>query len=380
MSIYLDHNATTPLRPAALEAMRPFLSETVGNASSIHVFGQKASAAVARARARVKTLIGGPSGDLIFTGSGTEAVFLAMIGVARSAREGRRHIVVSAIEHPAGIDAANHLIDREWEVTWLSPDSSGRVMPESVSDAIRGDTALVSVMHANNETGVIQPVEAIARICRSRGVPYHVDAVQSLGKIPVNAEGWDVDLLSIAAHKFGGPLGVGALWIRSGLELAPVIPGTQERGLRGGTHNLPGIVGFGAAAEGSRHDLAGQTDALEALRDRLEAGMAEAVPQATLTAAGSDRLPNTSHYTFDPGLGRDLVLALDLEGFAVSSGSACKSGSVNPSHVLLAMRLSPDRVRTAIRVSLGNGNTPADVDRFVAAVSGLVNTGQRVRS
>jgi cysteine desulfurase len=356
------------------------MSEAVGNASSIHVFGQKASAAVDRARRQVKTLIGGSSGDLIFTGSGTEAVFLAMVGVARPTRERGCHIVVSAVEHPAGIDAANHLLDRGWEVTWLSPDSSGRVTPESVSEAVRDDTVLVSVMHANNETGVIQPVEAIARICRSRGVSYHVDAVQSLGKIPVNAEGWDVDLLSIAAHKFGGPPGVGALWIRSDLELAPVIPGTQERGLRGGTHNLPGIVGFGAAAEVAGQELAGQANALEALRGRLEAGMGEAVPEATLTAAGSDRLPNTSHYTFDPGLGQDLVLALDVDGFAVSSGSACKSGSVNPSHVLLAMRLSPDRARTAIRVSLGHGNTPADVDRFVAAVAGLVNAGQRVRS
>jgi cysteine desulfurase len=370
MHIYLDHNATTPLRPGVLDAMRPYLEGTHGNPASVHSFGQTARAAVDRARSEIKDLVGGPADDLIFTGSGTEAVFLGVVGSTLSRREGPGHVVVSAIEHTAGLDAARALEQRGWMISWIQPDASGIIRPGMVESALREDTVLVSVMHANNETGVIQPVEAIAALCRERGVLYHVDAVQSAGKVPVLAEEWDLDLVSMAAHKMGGPKGVGALWKRREIPLAPVIPGTQEQGNRGGTHNVPGIVGFGAIA-----DLPGPVidhSHIESLRGHLEEAMVLRIPQASLTAGESPRLPNTSHYTFDSEVGSDLVLALDLEGIAISSGSACTSGSEEPSHVLVVMGVSEGRARTAVRVSLGPGNTLDEINRFVTTLQSIL--------
>jgi cysteine desulfurase len=367
MSVYLDHNATSPLCDASHRAMEPFLGPRFGNVSSVHVFGQAARAAVDRARRQVKELLGAEEGDLIFTGSGTEAVFTAVVGACRAREDRGRHVVLSAIEHPAGIDAGRFLAGEGWDVTWVRPTGEGVVEPEAVETALGGETVLVSVIHANNETGVIQPVEEIARICREHDVLFHTDAVQSVGKVAIGVAEWGPDLLSIAAHKMGGPQGVGALWRKPGVRFQPLIPGTQEGGARGGTVSVATVVGFGAAAEWARTRGEEYRNETGALRDRLETTLSEITP-ARVTAAGSNRLPNTTHLTFDPDVGEDLVPALDMEGYAVSSGSACKSGSEDPSHVLLAMGIEPGRARTAVRASFGAGNHAEEVDGFVGAL------------
>jgi cysteine desulfurase len=375
MPVYFDHNATSPVRAEVREAMARLHGETFGNPASVHSFGQAAGAAVDRARRDVRDLVGGPGGDLVFTGSGTEAVFTALAGAARAHVDRGRHLVVSGIEHRAALDAAALLEAAGWEVTRVMPDPvSGVIAPEAVAAALRADTALVSVLHANNETGVVQPSAAIASLCRDRGVLYHADAIQSAGKIEVAAETWGVDLVSVAAHKLGGPMGVGALWKRPGVRLAPVVPGSQERGLRGGTLNVGGIVGFGAAARAALRDRERTAARLLGLRNRLERDMARHVPGARLTAGESERLPNTAHFTFGEGASVDLVPAFDLEGFAVSAGSACQSGSEAPSHVLLAMGRSPREARTAVRVSLGPENTEDEIVRFVGAAARVLGS------
>lgn len=375
MPVYFDHNATSPVRAEVREIMARLAGEVFGNPSSVHSFGQAAGAAVDRARGEVRELVGGPDGDLVFTGSGTEAVFTALAGSARAHADRGRHLVVSAIEHRAGLDAAALLEAAGWEVTRVMPDPvSGAISPEAVAGSLRPDTVLVSVLHANNETGVVQPAAAIASLCRDRDVLYHVDAIQSAGKIEVAAEVWGADLVSVAAHKLGGPMGVGALWKRPGLRLAAVVPGSQERGLRGGTLNVGGIVGFGAAARVALRDRESSATRLRELRNRLERDMARRVPGARLTAGESERLPNTAHFTFGEDAPVDLVPAFDLEGFAVSAGSACQSGSEAPSHVLLAMGRSPREARTAVRVSLGPGNTGDEIERFVEAAARLLGS------
>ena len=369
--VYLDHNATSPLYSGVLEAMTSTLAQTYGNPSSVHTPGQAARAGVDQARRRVSALMGGTDGDLVFTGSGTEAVFLGVVGAANGVPS-KGHLVVSGIEHTAGMDAARFLQDTGWEISRVAPDSAGRIDPADIATSLKENTVLVSVLHANNETGVIQPIEEVAALCRQRGILFHTDAVQSVGKIPVQAAQWGVDLVSIAAHKMGGPKGVGALWKRAGVTLKPVIPGTQEGGLRGGTQNTASIVGFGAAADLAQASLTSDATTLSDLQHHLEIQLTERLPSADITGRGVARLPNTTHMTFSPGVGEDLVLALDLEGFAVSSGSACTSGSEEPSHVLLAMGLSPERARTAIRVSLGPGNTRDQLDAFVDTLARMV--------
>jgi cysteine desulfurase len=339
-----------------------------GNPSSAHRYGQEARAAVDAARRSVCALLGGPAGDLVFTGSGTESVLLGIVGAAAAADGGRRRIVLSAIEHTAGLDAAGLLAGRGWEVVWIVPEAAGEIGVEAVRAALDPRPALVSVMHANNETGVLQPVAAIAALCREHDVLFHVDAVQSVGKVPVAAEAWGADLVSVAAHKMGGPAGVGALWKRRVVPLRAQIPGSQEGGRRGGTHNVPALVGFGEAARAAGEVLAKTAAGMDALRERFEAGVTEAVPAARVTGRDAARLPNTTHLTFDPACGADLVVALDLDGYAVSSGSACRAGSTDPSHVLLAMGMTPERARTAVRVSLGPGTTTADLDGLVDAL------------
>lgn len=374
MSVYLDHNATSPLRPEVGRVMQEIAIRTPGNPSSAHGYGQKARSVVDCARDAVRALVGGPGGDLVFVGSGTEAVLLGMVGAAEGVSSQGRHLVLSRIEHPAGLDAAALLGARGWEITWVSPDPSGRVAASAVADVLTPDTVLVSVMHANNETGVIQPVADIATVCRDRNVLYHVDAVQSVGKIPVTAEFWGVDLLSVAAHKMGGPAGVGALWKRSGLAVHSQVPGTQEQGVRGGTHNVSAIAGFAEAARLAGEEMDRTGPGVDALRRYLEKALERRVSGATVTGADWPRLPNTTHITLDPSHGSDLVLALDLNGFAVSSGSACRAGSSDPSHVLLAQGLSPERAQTAIRISLGPENTREHVDAFVTALARRVSS------
>jgi cysteine desulfurase len=373
MPVYFDHNATSPLKAEVRQAMARVEVEAFGNPSSIHAFGQAAAAVVDRARRDVRELLGGPSGEVIFTGSGTEAVFTALVGAVRAHGDRGRHLVVSGIEHRAAVDASAFLDEAGWKSTLVLPEpGSGIVRPEAVVEAMRPDTVLVSVLHANNETGVIQPVEEIAAVCRERGALYHADAIQSAGKIEVEAERWGADLVSVAAHKLGGPKGVGALWTRPGLHLMPVLPGSQERGLRGGTLNVAGIVGFGAAAVAAARDRERDAARTLELRTHLEAEMARRVPRARLTAAPSPRLPNTAHFTFGEDAPVDLVPAFDLAGFAVSAGSACKSGSEAPSHVLLAMGFSPGEARGAVRVSLGPENAEDEIDRFVETAARLV--------
>jgi cysteine desulfurase len=354
--------------------MRAFLDDRVGNPASTHGFGQSASRAVEEARRRVKTLCGGAAGDLIFTGSGTEAVFLGTAGLARAVAPRGGHVVISAVEHRAGQDAGRHLESLGFLVSRVRPDGHGYLDPAAVAAVLRADTALASIMHANNETGAIHPVAEIAEVCRERGVRMHVDAVQSSGKIPVDADGWGVDALSLAAHKLGGPQGVGALWRRRGTPIEPLLPGPQESGIRGGTLNVAGIVGFGRAAEAAGDELEIYRGRLTERRCRLEAALAARVSEARVTASEIPRLPNTVHLTFDPAVGPDLAVALDMEGYAVSAGSACRSGSEEPSPVLLAMGYPPERARTSVRVSFGLETTDEELDGFVSALARTVRS------
>jgi len=373
MSVYFDHNATAPLHSEAREAMLPILAGTFGNPSSLHGLGQAARAMVEASRDPVAALVGGEDGRIVFTGSGTEAVVTAVTGGARVRSAGSGHVVLSAVEHRAGREAGRLLERAGYAVTRVAPDpATGRLNPASIEEALRADTLLVSVVHADSETGILQPVEEIAGLCHAREIIFHTDAVQTAGKVALNAARWGADLVSLSAHKLGGPGGVGALWVRRGVAVDPLIPGTQEGGMRGGTQNLAGIAGFAAAARQAHLDQAVRAGRLAALRDRLERGLENSVPTAVITGKDGPRLPNTTHVTFGENPPRDLVVGLDLEGFAVSAGSACSSGSEEPSPVLLALGMSAARARGAVRVSLGAENTEAEVDLFVETLARLV--------
>ncbi len=373
-SVYLDNNATTPLHPRAREAMLPWLGGGLhGNPSSVHRFGQDAREAVEAAREEVAALIGGRPPEVVFTGSGTEANNAVMFHIARAA--GRRgHLVISAIEHPSIREAAARLAEEGMEVTRVSPRGDGVISAEDAVRALRPDTRLAALMLANNELGTLQPVAQVAAACRERGVPVLCDAVQAVGKIPVDAPALGVDYLVLGAHKFYGPLGAAAVWVRKGTELSGyLVGGTQERRRRAGTENVPAIAGLGAAATAAREEMADRSAHLAALRDRFEAGL-PAIPGASVHCQGSPRLPNTSHVAF-AGVegafieGESLLIRLDLAGFAVSTGSACSSGSVEPSKTLLAMGLSRQEALSSLRVSFGIANTLADVDAFLDALA-----------
>jgi cysteine desulfurase len=372
--IYLDHNATTPPSPAVVDAMSEALREVIGNASSVHAFGQQAKARLDEARSAVAALLGAEPTEIVFTGSGTESDNFAIRGVAEALEaSGRRHLVASAIEHEAVLTTLKALGRRGWRTTLVPVDASGIVTPGALEAALADDTALVSVMHANNELGTIQPVADLARLAHARGALFHTDAVQSAGKIPVDVRALGIDLLSISAHKFHGPKGVGALWIRRGVRLLPpVTGGKQERGRRAGTENVAGIVGLGVAAREAAAKLAAEGVRLSGLRDRLEAGILEGVAGSARNGAAAPRVPNTTNISFDRTEAESLLIALDLEGIAVSTGSACSSGTLEPSHVLRAMGLSAHRTQNSIRFSLGAGTTEAEVDRLVAVLPGLV--------
>ena len=370
MRLYLDHNATTPVDPRVADAMNDAVRGCFGNASSVHAFGQTAKAALDDARTAVAELLGARPNDVIFTGSGTEADNLAIRGVAEAAD--RRHLVASAIEHEAVLNTLKALTKRGWTTTLLPVGSTGVVDPADLEAAVSDRTALVSVMHANNEIGTLQPIARLAGIAHRHGALFHTDAVQTAGKLPIDVTALGVDLLSISAHKFNGPKGVGALWIRRGKRLvAPTTGGRQERNRRAGTENVPAIVGFGVAAELARGKLAAEAARLEALRDRLEAGMLERVADATVNGSGA-RVPNTTNISFRGVEAEALLIALDLEGIAVSTGSACSSGTLEPSHVLRAMGLTPRRAQSSIRFSLGLGNTEAEIERVLDVLPPLV--------
>ena len=373
MRLYLDHNATTPVDPRVADAMDDAVRKCFGNASSIHAFGQAAKAALDDARSAVAELLGARPNDVIFTGGGTEADNLAVRGAAEAALPaGRRHLVASAIEHEAVLNTLKALAKRGWTTTLLPAGPAGVVDPADLEAAVGDRTALVSVMHANNEIGTVQPVARLAEIAHGRGALFHTDAVQSAGKIPIDVAALGVDLLSISAHKFNGPKGVGALWVRRGMRLvAPTTGGRQERNRRAGTENVPAVVGLGAAAALAGGKLGAEAARLGALRDRLETGLLERVPDAAVNGSG-ERVPNTTNVSF-PGVEAEaLLIALDLEGVAVSTGSACSSGTLEPSHVLRAMGLTPRRAQSSIRFSLGLGNTAADVERVLDVLPPLV--------
>ena len=373
--VYLDHNATTPVHPAVVEAMTKVLREDFGNPSSVHHFGQRAKAAMDQARSSVASLIGADPSEVVFTSGGTESDNFAIRGAAEALdATRRRHLIATTIEHEAVLNTLKALARRGRPTTLLRVDGTGIVAPDALKDALTDDTAVVSVMHANNEIGTIQPILELARIAHDRGALFHTDAVQTAGKVTVDVKAFDVDLLSISAHKFYGPKGVGALWIRRGLRLLPVLTGGKhERSRRAGTENVAGIVGMGVAATLAAAKIDEEAKRISALRDRLEEGVLRAVPGTTVNGARSPRVPNTTNISFDRIEAESLLIALDLEGVAVSTGSACSSGTLEPSHVLKAMGFPPHRTQNSIRFSLGAANTEADVDRVVAILPGIVD-------
>jgi cysteine desulfurase len=374
MRIYFDYNATTPLLPAVADAMTAASRDLFGNASSVHYFGQQAKAAIDTARSSVAALIGGDPLELVITGGGTEADNLAIRGAAEAMEPAKRkHLIASAIEHEAVLNTLKALARRGWKVTLLDVDQSGIVSPDQLKNAITDDTALVSVMHANNEIGTIQPIAELAAIAHAHGALMHTDAVQSVGKIPVDVRALGVDLLSLSAHKFYGPKGVGALWVKRGVRLQPTqTGGKHERGRRAGTENVAGIVGMGVAAKLAVEKLSSEATRVGALRDRLEEGILRSVTGTAINGARMKRVPNTTNISFDRIEAESLLIALDLEGIAVSTGSACSSGTLEPSHVLKAMGFPPHRTQNSLRFSLGVFSTDAEVDRVVEVLPKLV--------
>jgi cysteine desulfurase len=373
--IYLDHNATTPVLPAVVDRMAAVLREEFGNPSSVHHFGQQAKAILDEARSACAALIGAEPAEVVFTSGGTEGDNAAIRGAAEALEpSGRRHLVTSAIEHEAVLNTVKALARRGWRTTILNVDQSGIVSVDALRDALADDTALVSLMHANNEIGTVQPIADLARAAHERGALFHTDAVQSAGKIPVDVKALGVDLLTISAHKFYGPKGVGATWIRRGLRLLPLLTGGKhERNRRAGTENVAGIAGMGVAAQHARAKMADEGARLAPLRNRLEEGILAAVSGTAINGAREPRVPNTTNISFDRIEAESLLIALDLAGIAVSTGSACSSGTLEPSHVLKAMGFPPHRTQNSIRFSLGAANTDSDVDRVIAALPGIVD-------
>ena len=376
---YFDHNATTPVAPEVQEALVSCLGQVYGNASSIHYFGQGAKRQLEAARRQIASLIHANPAEVVFTSGGTEADNMAVLGVVRASGHPAPHVIASAIEHPAVLGPCAQLGREGASVTMLRVGASGVVNPDDVRNALRPESALVSIMHANNELGTVQPIAEIARIAREAGVPLHVDGVQALGKIPVDVEALGVDLYSMSGHKLYAPKGVGALYVRKGTRMAPIsFGGHHERDRRPGTENVPGAVAFGAAAQLAAERLTDEANRLAVLRDRLENAILDRTPGTGINGARWNRLPNTSNIYFDGIDGEALVIALDLRGFAVSTGAACSSGALTPSHVLTAIGLSADRARASMRFSLGRGNTADQVDALVEAIGASVTHLRRI--
>lgn len=371
--VYLDHSATTPVRPEVLEAMLPFLQGRFGNPSSLHGWGREAKKALEEAREHVAALIGARPEEIVFTSGGTEADNLAIMGAAyANARKGK-HIITSSIEHHAALDTAAYLEKQGFKVTFLPVTSEGLVRVEDVAEAITEETILISIMHANNEVGTIQPIAEIGRLAKEKGIIFHSDAVQSAGKIPVNVDELGVDLLSLSAHKIYGPKGVGALYVRKGTRLDPILHGgAQERKRRPGTENMPGIVGFGKAAELARQEMASEAERLAKLRDKLLDGIVERIPHVIVTGHRRQRLPNHASVCVKYVEGESMLLSLDMHGVAASSGSACTSGSLDPSHVLLAMGLPHEVAHGSLRLTLGRDNTEEDIDYVLEVLPPIV--------
>ncbi len=368
--VYLDSNATTPLLPEVFEAMRPYYLDQFGNASSIHHHGQHARAAVERAREAVACLLGCRAAEVVFTSGGTEADNLAIFGIA----EAGDHVITSQIEHHAVLNTCKRLGKRGVEITYLPVDGEGLIDPDEVRKALRPKTKLISIMMANNETGVIEPVEEIGRVAAEADVYFHTDAVQAAGKIPIDVKKIGCDLLSISAHKFHGPQGIGALNVRRGTLIDPLFyGGNHERQRRAGTENLPGIIGLGCAAEIALRGLqTGEIARIGKMRDGLESTLLEQIDEAGVNSGAAPRVPNTSNIYFDHIEGEAMVIALDLKGLAVSTGAACSSGAIEPSHVLTAMGLPPQRARASIRFSIGKHNTEDDIDFALSVIPATI--------
>lgn len=368
--VYLDNNATTPVLPEVLAAMQPYFSEHFGNASSIHHHGQETRAAVERSRESVADLLGCRSSEIVFTGGGTEADNLAIFGLARQGY----HVITSTIEHHAVMNACKQIEEDGVSITRIPVDGRGLVDPDEVRRELKPNTRLISIMMANNETGVLQPVEEIGKIAREAEVFFHTDAVQAVGKVDVNVKRIGCNLLSLSGHKTHAPQGIGALYVRKGTILRPMFyGGSHERSRRAGTENVPGIIGLGKAAELAKQSLGdGGTERMGALRDRIEQSILSKVDATGVNGDGAPRVPNTSNIFFDHIEGEALVIALDLKGLAVSTGAACSSGAIEPSHVLTAMGLRPDRARASLRFSLGKQNTADDIEFALSLIPGTV--------
>lgn len=374
MRVYLDHNATTPVAKEVLDAMLPYYQERFGNASSTHLEGQEARHAVENARQQLADALSCEPDEIVFTSGGTESDNLALLGLARSYAQPGDRILISAIEHPAVRECGRFLGEMGYRVETIPVDHQGQVDIAQLMNQLDDEVRIIAVMAANNETGVIQPVEDIGGICEERGIFFHIDAVQAMGKIPVDPRRWKCHTLAISGHKIYGPKGTGALYVRKGTQLVPLqFGGTHERGRRPGTENVPGIVGLGKAVE--RISLMGPEAnvRIQKLRDYLENAIREVFPDVIIHGIHAPRVPNTSLMSF-PGMdGETLMMQLDLEGFAVSTGSACASGRIEPSHVLEAMGVPPEIARGTIRVSLGMSNTREDIERFVETIARLIS-------
>lgn len=376
--VYLDHNATTPVHPEVLAEMLPYLGEAYGNPSSVHAFGRQARQGLDRARDRIAAFLRVAPEEIVFTSGGTESDNLAVKGLALA--RGGGHLVTSRIEHHAVLRTCQALERQGFAVTYLPVDGDGRVDPDDVARALRPDTVAVSIMHANSEVGTLQPIGAIGALTRRHGVPLHVDGVQTFGKLPLDLEALGIDVLSFSSHKIYGPKGVGGLWIRRGTRMVAVQHGgDHERRRRAGTENVPGIVGFGKAVEIRGREMGPEAVRVQALRDRLWDGLRGRVPEVRLNGHPAARLPGTANVSFRHVEAESIVLGLDLEGIAVSTGSACTSGHVEPSHVLVAMGVPLDWAMGAVRCSLGRATTEADIDHVIAVVEPLVRRLREAR-
>jgi len=380
-SVYLDHNATTPLDPRVFEAMKPYLMEAFGNASSPHHYGRVAKQALEESRGIVAEAIGARPEGIIFTSGGTEADNLAIRGISYRKRERKGHIITSSIEHHAVLRTCNDLEKDGFTVTYLPVDSQCRVDPDDIRKSIQKDTILISVMYANNETGVIEPISEIGKIAREYGVPFHSDAVQAVGKIALDARKLSTDLLSLSSHKIYGPKGIGALVVGDTIELSPVLTGGHhEGGLRAGTENIPGIVGFAHALRIAREEIDTYQTRVSALRDKLESGLLDGIGHVEIHGIEAERLPHTTSISFASVEAESILLHLDLKGIAASSGSACTTGEPEPSHVLLAMGISPEIAQGTIRISLGRENTGEEVDYTVKVLKDAIRQLRSISS
>lgn len=371
--IYLDHAATTPLDPSVLEAMLPYLKERFGNASSLHSFGQEAKKVLGESREKIAEIINADKEEVYFTSGGTESDNLAIKGVALRNKE-RNHIITSKIEHHAVLNPCKYLEKKGFQVTYLPVDEYGLVNANELEQEITDKTCLISIMHANNEIGTIQPIEEIGKVSRERDIYVHTDAIQTVGKIPVNVDKLNVDLLSISGHKLYGPKGIGVLYIRKGTKIEPIAHGGgHERGIRSGTENIPGIVGLAKAMELSQERMGTESRRLTNLRDKLIKGIFE-IENSRLNGHPTKRLANNANFSFTGIEGESLLLRLDAKGIAVSTGSACSSHSLKPSHVLLAIGLKPEDAHGSLRITLGRGNTEEDIDYTIETVKEEVQT------